>query len=115
MFVATLVLAIVFAVLLVVSAGSKLAHAEFQMATLRTVGFPEERASLLAAAEIAGAAGLLVGLWCWPIGVAAAVGLFLYFVGAVAAHLLKRDWNITASGLLLVVAVAALVLRLSTL
>jgi hypothetical protein len=40
----------------------------------------------LALVEILGALGLLVGIWVVPIGVAAAAGLTLYFLGAVAAH-----------------------------
>jgi amino acid transporter len=81
---------------------------------MRKVGFPENRVELLAAAEVAGAIGLVLGMWYWPIGVAAAIGLIMYFVGAVGAHVLKRDWNITASVVLLAVAIAVLVLRLMT-
>jgi len=114
MSITTLTLSIVFACLLVVSAIGKLVRAETQMATIRHVGFPEKWVPLLAGAELAGAAGLVVGIWYWPIGVAAAVGLILYFAGAVASHLLKRDWNVTASGVLLVAAITVLILRLVT-
>lgn len=44
-----------------------------------------------AALEIAGALGLLVGLAWWPLGVAAAAGVMLYFVGALGFHARARD------------------------
>ncbi len=49
---------------------------------------------LLAVAELAGAVGLLVGLKVAPLGIAAGVGLALYFVGAVAAHVRAEDKNV---------------------
>ncbi|MFI6360548.1 DoxX family protein [Streptomyces sp. NPDC050743] len=40
--------------------------------------------------ELAGAVGVVVGLWYWPLGVAAAGGLLLC-AGAVRAHLSIKD------------------------
>lgn len=48
-----------------------------------------------------------------PIGVAATIGVILYFVAA-GAHLRKRYPGVVAPIVVLVVAVAALVLRLVT-
>jgi hypothetical protein len=46
---------------------------------------------MLGTLKLAGAAGLLVGLVGPPaIGIAAATGLVLYFIGAVIAHLRAR-------------------------
>jgi hypothetical protein len=84
------------------------------MKTLQTVGFPEHRAWLRGTAEAAGAAGLVAGLFWWPIGVAAAIGVVLYFVGAVGSHLRVRDPQVVPPAVLLVVAAAALALRLLT-
>lgn len=65
--------------------------------------------------EIAGAAGIVLGLWVAPLGIAAAVGLVAYFVGAVAGHLRVRDLKNLAMPLPpLVLAIAVLVLRLTT-
>ena len=70
---------------------------------------------MLSVAEIAGSAGLVAGLFWWPIGVAAAVGVVLYFLGAVGAHLRVKDTaNLIAPAVILVAAVAALVLRAVT-
>ena len=50
-------------------------------------------------------------MFWWPIGIAAAVGVVLYFIGAVGAHLRVKDRNFGPALVLLVVAVVALVLR----
>jgi uncharacterized membrane protein YphA (DoxX/SURF4 family) len=70
----------------------------------------------LGTAEVAGGAGLLLGIAVAPIGVAAGVGLVLYFVGAVIAHLRKGDTKgLSAPMPVLVLSLAALVLRLLSL
>ena len=40
----------------------------------------------LAAVELAGAVGVVVGIWSTPLGVAASAGAVVYFAGAMAAH-----------------------------
>ena len=65
-----------------------LLRAPFVLANNAEVGVPESWLPWLATLKGAGAAGLLLGLlgvhW---IGVAAAVGLVLFFTGALIAHL----------------------------
>jgi DoxX-like family len=82
------------------------------MRTLAMVGVPERCAVWLAAAEIAGAIGLIAGLFWWPVGIAASVGIIGYFVGATGSHLRVRDWHVTAPLILLLTGVGALVLRM---
>lgn len=83
------------------------------MPAMEKVGVPADKIPVLAYLEIAGAIGLVVGLFWWPIGVAAAIGVILYFVGAVISHLRVKDTSgIGPSAFLSVVAIAALVLRL---
>jgi len=77
-----------------------------------TVGVPLKYFPLLAACEFAGALGLVVGIW-WPaIGVAAGIGLVLYFVGAVVSHL--RVKGMGSAAFMLFVAAEALTLRVLT-
>jgi hypothetical protein len=114
MFILTAVLAILSAAVLLVSARGKLVHDDAQMAIMRRVGFPEQKVSLLATAEMAGAVGIVVGLWWWPVGIAAATGVVAYFLGAISAHLRKRDYDISAAVVLLTAAIAVLVLRALT-
>ncbi|MBZ5619829.1 MAG: DoxX family protein [Acidobacteriia bacterium] len=59
--------------------------------------------------------GLVVGLWWPPIGVAAGIGLGLYFVGAIVSHLRVGDVKgIGSAAFMLMLAAGALVLRVLT-
>ncbi|QEV04918.1 DoxX family protein [Streptomyces prasinus] len=113
MFIATIVVSALLATLLVFSAIGKLRKDPAQLKVMQTVGFPADKLWLLATAEAAGAAGLLFGLLWWPLGVAAAIGVILYFIGAVGSHLRVRD-PATNAAIPLVLAIAALTLRLAT-
>jgi uncharacterized membrane protein YphA (DoxX/SURF4 family) len=115
MFLAAVLVTAALAALLLLSGVGKLRRDPGQMQTLERVRFPADKVWLLAVAEIAGAVGLVVGLFWWPIGVAAAIGVIAYFVGAVASHLRVRDRSIQPPAVLLLVGVSALVLRLVTL
>ena len=55
------------------------------------VGVPLQFFPLLAACELAGALGLVLGIWSPWMGVAAGIGLVIYFVGAVVSHLRVGD------------------------
>lgn len=71
---------------------------------------------LIGALELAGAAGLLVGLWVPAIGIAAAVGIGLLMAGAIGAHLRASDArNVGPAGLLLVLAVTVAILQIASL
>ena len=77
-----------------------------------TIGLPLKYFPLLAACEFAGAAGLVVGIWWPPIGIAAGIGLVLYFVGAIVSHLRVGDVKgIGSAAFMLVLAAGALALR----
>src|SRR5216683_944628 len=72
-------------------------------------GVPESWITMLGTLKAAGALGLLVGIRVPLIGTAAAVGVILYFAGAVITHLRARDYSLapaTAFGLLAVAALA---------
>jgi hypothetical protein len=112
MFIATIVVSSLLAAILVVSARGKLAGDPAIMKTMDRVGVPKNRLWLLSTAEAAGAAGLVIGLFWWPLGIAAAVGIIAYFIGATGAHLRVRDWQVTMPAALLAAGVAALILRL---
>ncbi len=79
-----------------------------------TVGVPLKYFPLLAACEFAGSLGLVVGIWWPPLGVAAGIGLVLYFVGAIVSHLRVGDVKgIGSAAFALVLAAGALALRVS--
>jgi uncharacterized membrane protein YphA (DoxX/SURF4 family) len=117
MFIALVVVTVLLAVICVQSAAMKLRKNEQVLAVIHgTVGVPQRHLPVLAALELAGAAGILAGLWVEPLGVAAAVGLVAYFLGAVGGHLRVRDTkNLAMPMPPLVLAVAVLALRLLTL
>jgi hypothetical protein len=77
------------------------------------VGVPMKYFALLAACEFAGALGVVLGIW-WPLlGVAAGIGLVIYFVGASVSHLRVGDVKgIGPAAFMLVVAAGALALRI---
>jgi hypothetical protein len=60
-----------------------------------------------------GATGLLVGLAVPWLGAAAAIGLVLYFICAIGAHLRTRDPGFGGAAFFLVLAVCALVANLA--
>ena len=49
-------------------------------------GIPWHRYRLIGAAELAAGAGVLIGLWWHPLGVAAAAGMVALLIGALATH-----------------------------
>jgi DoxX-like family len=114
-FVATVIVSVVLAALLAVAAGRKLSHREHVVASYARLGVPEDRLNYLAVILLAGAAGVIAGLVWAPIGVAAAIGVVCYFVGAVVFHLRAREIRTLPTPVAFaVMAAAALVLRLAT-
>ncbi|MEE1929689.1 DoxX family protein [Streptomyces sp. TRM 70351] len=75
-------------------AGADFAGARFVYANSAEVGVPRSWVPWLGALKAAGAAGLLLGLLGFRLlGVAAAVGLVLFFTGAVVAHVRTRVFH----------------------
>ncbi|MEU5980629.1 DoxX family protein [Streptomyces sp. NPDC047315] len=96
-------------------AAADFANAKFVLANSAEAGVPRTWLPWLATLKAAGAAGLLLGLLGVPlVGVAAATGLVLFYVGAVAAHVRARVfYNIAFPGGYLALAVASLALALT--
>jgi hypothetical protein len=113
-FTASVIVSVAAAVIATVSAIGKLTRHEQVVASIHeVVGVPLERLPLLAALELAGAVGLIIGIWVPPIGIAAAAGLVAYFVGAMIAHLRVGDTKGMFGPVVpLLVSIAALVLRI---
>jgi hypothetical protein len=115
MHIALIVLSVLLVIVLLGSAGAKLAKSAQILDTMSTVGVPQSALPLLAAAEIAGAVGLIAGFFWWPVGVAAAVGVVLYFAGAVISHLRVKDTkNVAPAAVLGLLAVGELALLFAT-
>ncbi|GHF94550.1 DoxX family protein [Streptomyces filamentosus] len=65
------------------SGAAVLFRAKFVVEPLAAYGVPRSWWNVLGLLKLAGAAGLVVGFWVPVIGAAAAVGVVLYFAGAV--------------------------------
>ena len=93
------------------AAGADFARAKFVLRNSAELGVPESWVLPLGALKLAGAGGLAVGLAGVPLlGIAAAGGLVLFFVGALAIHVWKRVFhNIAAPVVFLAAAVGSLV------
>lgn len=89
-------------------------HHKMVVATAQRVRVPQSWMLPLGILLAAGAIGLLAGFAVRPIGIAAAVGLALYFVCAVGAHLRVRDYQLGNVAVFLSLAVAALAVNLSS-
>ncbi|WP_405795244.1 DoxX family protein [Streptomyces sp. NBC_01506] len=114
MFIAYAVVGILLAAALGASAFAMATRQEAIVASMTKLSVPDSWPPRLASLKAAGALGLLVGLWVPFIGAAAAVGVVLYFVGAVIFHVRAKDYAIAPPVVLVVLAVAALILRIAT-
>ncbi|NEE31043.1 DoxX family protein, partial [Streptomyces sp. SID7982] len=93
MFIAYAVVGVLLAFALGASAALTLTRNEAVTASMGKVGVPGTWFPWLASLKAAGALGLLIGLGVPLIGSAAAVGVVLYFVGAVVTHLRVKDYE----------------------
>jgi hypothetical protein len=106
-----MIISVLLAALLVFAAVRKLSHRPEVVATYTRVGVPEDKLDYLAWILLAGAAGLLAGLAWPPIGIAAGVGLVVYFLLAIASHVRANDArNLPTPVVMELLAVASLVL-----
>ena len=94
----------------------KVALAEGPVRQLGRIGVPRGLIRTAGATELAGAAGLVVGVWVPAVGILAAGLLALQMLLAVGWHLAKRDDapHVLPPLVLLVVSAVALVLRMAT-
>lgn len=99
-------------------AAADLAGARFVLANSAEVGVPRPWLPRLAALKLAGAVGLLLGLpdtALRPLGAAAACGLVLFYLGALAFHLRARVFhNLVYPCFCLATAAASLALTVSS-
>jgi uncharacterized membrane protein YphA (DoxX/SURF4 family) len=107
---------LMFALMVLYSGIGKMRPDPYQVKVIHdTIGVPLKYFPLLAACEFSGGVGLVVGILSRLVGIAAGVGLVIYFVGAVVSHLRVGDVKgIGPAAFMLVLAVGALTLRVVT-
>jgi hypothetical protein len=81
---------------------------------MEKAGVPTSWLSGLGILKAAGAIGLLVGFVVPPIGMAAIIGIILFYCGAIVTHLRVRDNSFGLAAVFLFLAVAALTLRIAS-
>ncbi|MBF6346649.1 DoxX family protein [Nocardia cyriacigeorgica] len=114
MFIATATTLIITALVTVVAAASDLARNRWTLDNMTKYGVPHEWIIPLGLVKLAGALGLLAGLAIPVLGAAAAAGLVLYFIGAVATLVRARGYSdLMYPGFYLVLAAASLVLTIA--
>jgi DoxX-like family len=114
MFLAYIILAIVRVAQIIFSSVSKFRHTPRVVKTIvEGAHVPIQWLPWLAICELAGAAGILIGIVWAPLGIAAASGLVLYFVGALFAHAHAGDFRGMGTPVVpLLFSVAVLVVRI---
>lgn len=110
----SVVVHVLLAVALAVSATFALIRHERVLEAMARAGVPESRLPVLGVLKVAAASGLLIGLAVPWIGTAAAVGTVLYFAGAIATHLRARDYTLAPASIFALLAVATLALGLAS-
>jgi len=115
MFTAYLVIAAILSAYLAFSAGADFLRWKRVLVVMARAGVPESMLSTLGLLKAAGAVGLLVGIGIRPIGVAAAGGVTLFFIGAIVTHIRARFYSFGSPGSFLILAVTALGLILASL
>ena len=115
MFIACVVITVLVSLALVGSAVAKLTKQQKLVEQLTGLGVAEAQLPQLAGLELAGAAGMLLGLRVAGLGVLASACVVLYFVGAVGAHVRAHDKDLAGALVLGILAAVALGLRIATL
>jgi len=113
MFIAYIAVTLLAAAVNIYAAINDFTRPDWLLANMNKLGVRESLLPILGILKAAGALGLLIGFRVPLIGIASAVGLTLFFIGAIVTHLLARDYSL-GNGvpvIFLVVALGTLVLE----
>jgi hypothetical protein len=110
MFIAYITVTIIAATANIFSAMCDFVRYEKVSIAMAKAGVPKSWMTTLGILKAAGALGLLVGIGVPAIGTAAAIGLILFFVGAIITHLRASDYSFGLAIVFLLLAATALVL-----
>ena len=87
---------------------------EWLLRNMAKARVPQAWLRSLGALKAAGALGVVLGIGVPLLGVAASVGLVLFFIGALITHVRARYWDIAPAVAFLLLAVGSLVLRVAS-
>ncbi len=113
-FTAYVVVSILLALGLGLSAATNFARIERLVEGMMQAGVPVSWLSLLAWIKTSAAIGLLVGIFVPVIGLAAALGVIVFFIGALVVHIRARAYSLWLVGTFLTLGISTLWLGLAT-
>jgi uncharacterized protein involved in cysteine biosynthesis len=113
MFTAYIIVTVLAVVALTFSATVDFIRYKQVLINMARAGVPESWLTMLGSAKAAGAVGLLAGIAIPAFGIAAAIGVILFFVGAIITHIRARWFSFGYPATYLLLAVGALVLGLT--
>lgn len=111
MFVTYIVVTILAAAANIFSATLDFIRYEPILINMAKVGVSESWITALGILKAAGALGLLIGFGVPAVGIAAATGLVLFFIGAIITHLRGHDYSFGLAIVFLLLAAGALGVR----
>jgi hypothetical protein len=112
---ATVIVTVLLAALFAFSSSIKLLGVPRSLEIRDHLGVKPMQWRMIGVLELAGVAGVLVGLVWAPIGIAAAIGLALLSIGAIAFHLRASDGAVDMAPAVIGVALAVATVALHTL
>ncbi|RDI63881.1 DoxX family protein [Nocardia pseudobrasiliensis] len=110
MHIATLILSVLLALAMLHSGVMKFVRPAWIRRFAEAVHLTTPQLAVLGSLQIAATIGLLWGIWFPPFAIAAAIGLVLYFVGAIGAHIRSGDRNMVGATGFLALSIATLIL-----
>jgi DoxX-like family len=113
MFIAYFVVTLVAAAANIFSATLDFIRFKQVLTNMAKAGVSESWITTLGILKAAGALGLLIGIGVPLIGIAAGTDLVLFFIGAIITHLRAHDYSFGLAIVFLLLAVSALILRLT--
>lgn len=94
MFAAYIIVTVLAAGTNIYAAANDFIRPKWLLGNMNTVGVPQSWLPILGLLKALGAVGLLIGIGVPLIGIGAAIGLTLFFIGAVITHLRARDFSL---------------------
>ena len=111
MFITYIVVTILAAAANIFSATLDFIRYEAILINMAKVGVSESWITTLGVLKATGALGLLIGIGVPAVGIAAAAGLVLFFIAAIITHLRRHDHSFGLAIVFLLLAIAALGVR----
>lgn len=113
-FTAYVVVSIMLALGLTFSAASNFARIERLVEGMAQAGVPVSWLSLLGWIKTFAAIGLLVGIFVPVVGLAAALGVIVFFLGAIVVHIRARAYSLWLVGMFLTLGISTFWLGLAS-